>query len=64
MEDYEYHYLLKKTLGERRDAEAEKLLNLTYDDEVCPDGLHYTRDPQVLLRRRAAIAGAIVRLRK
>jgi len=62
VEDYEYHYLLKRALGKRRDAEAEKLLDLTYDDEVCPDGLHYTRDPRVLLRRRAALAAAIERL--
>jgi hypothetical protein len=64
VEDYEYHYLLKKALGGRKDPEAEKLLNLTYKDEVCPDGLHYTRDPRVLLRRREALAAAIERLKR
>ena len=62
VEDYEYHYLLKQALAGRRDAEAERLLNLTYDDAVCPDGQHYTRDPEVLLRRRDALAAAIERL--
>ena len=63
VEDYEYHYLLKKTLGGRKDAQADKLLKLTYEDEVCPDGQHYTRDPQRLLRRRDALAAAIQRLK-
>jgi len=69
VEDYEYHYLLKQVLGNREDAvvpslshAAEKLLNLGPEDEVCPDGLNYTRDPQVLLARREALARAIEQL--
>ena len=60
----EYHYRLQQVLGERRDAEAEKLLKLSDDDPVFGNGTQYTTDPARLLQRREAIARAIERLRR
>ena len=65
MEDYEYLWLLRKKIDEKKNsaeaAEAEKALQQVLS-EVASSLTDYTRDPNVLLRGREKIAKQIEKL--
>jgi hypothetical protein len=68
-EDYEYFWLLRDALARLKKADAAKRQALiaelekalAVDDAVVKDLTHFTRDPQLLRRARARIAGLIQR---
>lgn len=68
IQDWEYLSLLKqKVESARNNGKSESSLAkardlLTVPDSICKDLTHYTTDPQLLLRRRDAIAREIERL--
>lgn len=68
LEDYEYFYLLRQLVEQRRAAgddsaavrEAEALLAVP--EEVCVDMTHFTTDPTPLYAHREKLARAVERL--
>ena len=66
LEDYEYLWLLRQRVAQRKNAGREvpqqisKLLEIP--DEVAKDLRHYTVDPSAMLAHRRRLAEAIVAL--